>query len=660
MIKKFLCITVSTNLDFFIIIQIEFMMNFYRLFLLLFLSTIFDWSSYAQSDCSVSSGAHLNNLKPLHRLRDSSSGVHKFYYTELASEKDTNIEQYSPWSFDKAIGYVSSVDTPQTGALYRLRTPSGSYYLTPSLNEKNTLIAPPYNFLFERIIGYSFISQEAGTWGLRKFRKSGGNHEYVYVVDSQSLRDYWTSEGYIDLGIVTYVACTANNTTQPDWPRLDAQPSRGDLLTGAIYHPGWEFSESVNNVGSPNNWRALNRPYQSSDANWNNPASTSFVGRKPKLGWYNGAQTDVIDWEIKWALEHGVQFFAVNWYRQRYAFDTTGIELRYPVDETLDDTLAALKNSQFNNIFQHAIIWENQNRAALSQNRNSPNKAQARNELLNVYYPYWRDNLFSNPNYLRVDGKPLLYVFSFTTILNDFQNDKGYMKTSLDMLRQQAASDTTVNMEGLIVVCGDNGLITSFDLSEMDQAGCDSAFSYYVAPGSTLGSYTPVQAFNSVLNYNTTIKNAAATLPAMFSMSVSWLCTPKTQSPINQGCGYDYLLEPFLSGWGNSYDDGLQWISGQLSGVPLVEGRRFIMLDAWNEWVEGHAIAPSELYGFAYLNKVRRWLSSAAAETNSQQAPSGTSLQSLQSDWCGFYPASCPYSCSDNDGDGICNGNGDL
>ncbi len=40
-------------------------------------------------------------------------------------------------------------------------------------------------------------------------------------------------------------------------------------------------------------------------------------------------------------------------------------------------------------------------------------------------------------------------------------------------------------------------------------------------------------------------------------------------------------------------------------------GIRKLLLDNWNEWSEGHYIAPHRQYGFGYLDAVRRVFSSA-------------------------------------------------
>ena len=85
------------------------------------------------SDVSLS---YLDNLVPFYRLYNPITSGNLFYYTELMSEKDTIIGNYPLWSFDKALGYVSAVKTANTSPLYRLRTPSNSYYLTPSVGER--------------------------------------------------------------------------------------------------------------------------------------------------------------------------------------------------------------------------------------------------------------------------------------------------------------------------------------------------------------------------------------------------------------------------------------------------------------------------------------------------------------------------------------------
>ena len=36
--------------------------------------------------------------------------------------------------------------------------------------------------------------------------------------------------------------------------------------------------------------------------------------RKPLLGWFDEGNPEAIDWQIKWAVEHGITSFCVDWY----------------------------------------------------------------------------------------------------------------------------------------------------------------------------------------------------------------------------------------------------------------------------------------------------------------------------------------------------------
>lgn len=636
-----------------------------------------------QSDTS-----HLQNLIPFFRLYcpppTLASG---FYYTESVSEKNSTIAQYPCWSFDRALGYVSSVQTGNAFPLYRLRTPSQSYFLTPLASERDNVVAQ-YGFVYERVVGYSFASQLNDTWGLHRLHKANANWEYVFEVDSPSLLAYWQGLGYVDEGIITFIAKSSRNPSYGiDWPRTDAPPARGDLLVGAIYHPGYDHNETRPATADLNDWRAINRPYHDGPPQFADQTQTSWVGRKPKLGWYNEGSSKVLDWEVKWALEHGVQFFMVNWFREKCPYPSYSPNFQYlsecptgggalgsQIREIMSTPLQALLNSQFKDTFQFAISWENSGEAGLSNDWSHPCKTvhaptcttTAQDVLLNSYYPYWRDHFFNKPQYLRIGGKPVVYVFrwhdgSLTVpkLLEDFRDDpnvagdKVAMKQALDALRAKAAADTVVKMNGLIFVCGADNIQQAADLQAMKDAGCDATYNYYVWIGP--GNQTSVQAYNQIAAFNQSLVTNKSILPGHLTVSVGWGSEPATLPPFNGGpTNTHWWLDPLLAGAGNSYDDAIQSVSGQLATGPIVGNRRLVMLDAWDEWVEGHYIAPSEKYGFQYLDKVRKFLSSAGTESIHERYPTCADRDTLQTSWCGDYPTECPYACTDGNGDGMC------
>ena len=42
-----------------------------------------------------------------------------------------------------------------------------------------------------------------------------------------------------------------------------------------------------------------------------------YPERTPLLGYYDEANPEIADWEIKWAVEHGINCFIYCWYRYR-------------------------------------------------------------------------------------------------------------------------------------------------------------------------------------------------------------------------------------------------------------------------------------------------------------------------------------------------------
>ncbi len=89
---------------------------------------------------------------------------------------------------------------------------------------------------------------------------------------------------------------TGNEKAQIALPEYVPPPdaASADRLIGAHYFPGWK-------PGVHRGWSVL----------------AQYPERKPVLGWYDESNPENTDWEIKWALEHGISFFVYCWYRHK-------------------------------------------------------------------------------------------------------------------------------------------------------------------------------------------------------------------------------------------------------------------------------------------------------------------------------------------------------
>jgi len=112
----------------------------------------------------------------------------------------------------------------------------------------------------------------------------------------------------------------------------------------------------------------------------------------PLLGYYRDGAPGVMDWHIKWALEHGISYFVFDWYYDH----RTGRVAEH--DAALDQ---GFLQAEYRRLMEFAVFWCNE------EGGDQP--------------PYTEDQLLTlakvlgarylhQPNYLRLDGRPALFI----------------------------------------------------------------------------------------------------------------------------------------------------------------------------------------------------------------------------------------------------------
>ena len=82
------------------------------------------------------------------------------------------------------------------------------------------------------------------------------------------------------------------------------KPVAGKVTLGAYIFPGWYRDAGRGDY-----------PYRThdEDSEWKRCVARQ-PGPRPLLGFYDDSLPEVNDWHITWALEHGISFFAFDWY----------------------------------------------------------------------------------------------------------------------------------------------------------------------------------------------------------------------------------------------------------------------------------------------------------------------------------------------------------
>lgn len=348
----------------------------------------------------------------------------------------------------------------------------------------------------------------------------------------------------------------------------EPQPAATDFLLGAHYFPGWR-------EGAHYGWGKL----------------APFPERQPLLGWYDEGSPEVADWEIKWALEHGIAFFVYCWYR-----DGQGGPVRQRLGHALHD---GLFRARFLSKFKFCIMWENQNAACC---------ATGDGDLLGNLVPFWIDNYFSHPSYLRVDGRPVLCVYDPNRLAECLgagrEVKRDAVRRALEAVRAAVARR---GFPGLWLLC-EYRHEDAWQMTRIRDCGFDHLFAYCWPTPSRRPSVE--EALGAQLERMNRWRELDI-LPFVPTITVGWDPLPwKSDAP-----SAPWLHEDQMTRWclkPADYERLCRQVQELMRALPAGSlGRRMALLDNWNEWGEGHFIAPHAGAGFGHLDAVRSVFTSA-------------------------------------------------
>jgi hypothetical protein len=336
-------------------------------------------------------------------------------------------------------------------------------------------------------------------------------------------------------------------TPVPDVPAGDyipePQPAETRYEVGAYYFPGWH---------AMSRWHPIR----------------GFPERKPVLGWYDEANPEIADWQIKWAVEHGIRFFLVDWY-----WHQGGRHLEHWLHE-------AFAKARFRSYMKWCVMWANHN----APGSHSEDDWRAVTQ-------YWIDHYFSDPQYYQIDGRPAVFIWSPGNIRRDVGGSENAEK--LYAISQEMARRAGHKGIYFAAMFDHENAHAAARLADEGYHGTTS-YHGFGPVAARLGRRFP---FAEVVEHGPTL----------------W----REETERNAG-RMDYF--PIVdTGWASEpwHGPSALTITGrtpELLGKLCREARRFvdaqgtnrITLGPWNEWGEGSYIEPYAEYGFDDLAEVRR------------------------------------------------------
>ena len=307
--------------------------------------------------------------------------------------------------------------------------------------------------------------------------------------------------------------------------------------------------------------------------------------RRPLLGWYDEGNPEVIDWQIKWAVENGISNFCVDWYWNKGY-------------QRLTHWIKGYYRARYRKYLKWYMMYAN---------HNQPGSHSTEDQI--AVTKYWIDNYFKTPEYYTIDGKPVVCYWDAEALDSDFIEEakaKGEeLKPGEGIRRAFAISENMVKEAGLPGIHWQlMWRTTSFDpvyaLDKRSQ-GFESSISYgFVTEARILAPKAAAKAegltYDMVVEGIPRLWRAKATqqeLPWWLPIPTGWDATPRFCNSPRTMIIRDRTPEKFAE------------ICRQARAFCEKNGIKHAVIHPINEWQEGSYIEPNEEYGFAMYNAIR-------------------------------------------------------
>ena len=344
----------------------------------------------------------------------------------------------------------------------------------------------------------------------------------------------------------------------------EPRPVKGPIEISAFYYPGTEHMPE-----------------------WDMMAQT-LPGTRPLLGWYDEGHPENIDWQIKWAVEHGISSFCVDWYWKK------GVQ-------RLDHWVKGFYRARFRKYLKWYMMYAN---------HDAPGSHSTADQI--AVTRWWIDHYFKTPEYYRIDGKPVVVYWSPASLDRDFIAEaakKGEtLKPGEGVKRALALSEKLVREAGLPGIhwmCISSGWDrTPESVRKAREMGFAGQLSY------TMGGQRPYYLFPELRRPEDEPRHSSFDL--MAAAAKKWWqtlddCPDMDYWPLLP-TGWNDLPRSFLGRASVTYGRTPEKFREVCAAArAFCEARKLkrVMVAPINEWQEGSYIEPNAEYGFAMYDALR-------------------------------------------------------
>ena len=350
----------------------------------------------------------------------------------------------------------------------------------------------------------------------------------------------------------------------------EPQPVSSPVEITAVYYPGTDWMSE---------WDMVDQVYPQI---------------KPTLGWYDEGHPENIDWQIKWAAEHGVTSFLVDWYWCK------GVQ-------RLDHWVKAFPKAKFRKHLKWYMNW---------CNHNEPGAHSVADQ--EAVTKWWIDNYFKTDSYYKDEqGRPLVVIWEWTNLERDFaailkaegktpQPGDG-LKYALDLSRRMAKE---AGLPGIRFACFANNGRVKNQMAALHRADIEELFQYnfawpyHVKAGlpPERAAQLPKEMFAHPWHYDFALSREASygwwkknwdkdDIPYWPTLATGWNSKPR-----------DFGVANWVTG---RTAEEFRKVCEEAKRFCADTGCRRIVIGPMNEWQEGSYIEPNAEYGFSMYDAIR-------------------------------------------------------
>lgn len=319
-----------------------------------------------------------------------------------------------------------------------------------------------------------------------------------------------------------------------------------------------------------------------------------YWDRKPVWGYINEADPAVMEMEIEQATGHGINVFIFDW----YWFDG-----RPFMETTLTNGFLKARNRDKMKFY---LMWANHNVNNTWDTRIS--RVQEDNTIWTgkvdrqEFEKICRRNIelfFKQPEYYKIDGKPVFMIYEIKNLiegLGGIEETKDALAWFRSEVKKAGFPDLELQFTMWVLNMRDYSGVDSDKLENTDDAflkglGFNSSSHYQFCHYLDMNDDYPHIVEQAVAEWRRLEKDF--TMPYYPHVSIGWDNSPRMKESAvvrdNTPENFEYALRK-----------AKEYVDARPRLHPL------ITINSWNEWTETSYLQPDNLYGYGYLEAVKR------------------------------------------------------